>query len=188
MITFSQLAQGDSIHVLEVTGTFKKSTNYCKGRVSDVSVIYEEQLAPQAYQIPNPIKKKLVDITISCEGEQKKLSVEEGKTIITDSTIGLTVATNKQQIVDMIKRQYSDYKAKKEAIARYDDEMNKCEAILKQLDYDNKEEQPDDPKIKELQDQVNELKGIMKQASNMVPPQMKQMLPQNMQNAMNEAS
>lgn len=42
--------------------------------------------------------------------------------------------------------------------------------------------------IKELQEQVAELKGLIKQASNMVPPQMKQMLPQNMQKAMNEAS
>lgn len=33
-----------------------------------------------------------------------------------------------------------------------------------------------------------ELKGLIKQAGNMVPPQMKQMLPQNMQKAMNEAS
>ena len=46
----------------------------------------------------------------------------------------------------------------------------------------------EDPKIKELQDQVEELKGLIKQASNMVPPQMKQMLPQNIQKAMNEAS
>lgn len=46
----------------------------------------------------------------------------------------------------------------------------------------------EDPRIKELQEQVAELKGLIKQASNMVPPQMKQMLPQNMQKAMNEAS
>lgn len=32
------------------------------------------------------------------------------------------------------------------------------------------------------------IKRIIKQAGNMVPPQMKQMLPQNMQKAMNEAS
>lgn len=39
---------------------------------------------------------------------------------------------------------------------------------------------------KELQDEVNELKNIIKQASSMVPPPMKQMLPQNMQNVMKE--
>lgn len=42
------------------------------------------------------------------------------------------------------------------------------------------------PRIKELQDEVNELKNIIKQASSMVPPPMKQMLPQNMQNVMKE--
>lgn len=44
----------------------------------------------------------------------------------------------------------------------------------------------EDPRIKELQDEVNELKNIIKQASSMVPPPMKQMLPQNMQNVMKE--
>lgn len=66
--------------------------------------------------------------------------------------------------------------------------MNKCDAILKQLDYQEENSKQEDPRIKELQEQVAELKGLIKQAGNMVPPQMKQMLPQNMQKAMNEAS
>lgn len=70
----------------------------------------------------------------------------------------------------------------------YIEEMNKCDAILKQLDYQEENLKQEDPRIKELQEQVAELKGLIKQASNMVPPQMKQMLPQNMQKAMNEAS
>lgn len=105
-----------------------------------------------------------------------------------DGTRGLTVATDKQQIINMVKANYDECKAKKEAMAKYDEEMNKCENILKQLDYNDKEPEKEDPKIKELQDQVEELKGLIKQASNMVPPQMKQMLPQNIQKAMNEAS
>jgi uncharacterized protein YcfL len=70
----------------------------------------------------------LVDIVISCGGEQKKLTVEEGKSLINDTQLGLTVATDKQHIV---KSSYNEYKAKKEAVARYDEEMTKCEAILK---------------------------------------------------------
>ena len=70
----------------------------------------------------------------------------------------------------------------------YEEEMNKCDAILKQLDYQEENLKQEDPRIKELQEQVAELKGLIKQAGNMVPPQMKQMLPQNMQKAMNEAS
>lgn len=100
----------------------------------------------------------------------------------------MCVATDKQHIVNMVKSSYNEYKAKKEAVARYDEEMTKCEAILKQLDYTEKEPEKEDPRIQELQDQVRELKDLIKQASNMVPPQMKQMLPQNMQKAMNEAS
>ncbi len=188
MNTFAQLNIGEPIHVLEVVGTFKKSTAYYKGIVTSVSKIYEEQLPPQQFPMPNQTRKRLVDIVISCDGESKKLSVEENKTIVTDLQIGLTVATDKQQIVNMVKANYDEYKAKKEAMAKYDEEMNKCENILKQLDYNDKEPEKEDPKIKELQDQVEELKSLIKQASNMVPPQMKQMLPQNIQKAMNEAS
>lgn len=186
MITFSQLNIGDKIHVLEITGTFKKTTNYCEGYISSVSTPYEEQLPAQQFSLPNPIKRKLVDVTITCDGEQKKLTVEDGKAIITDSSIGLTVATEKQSIIDMIKRSYDDYKAKREAVTKYDEEMIKCEAILKQLGYG--EEPGEDPKIKELQEQVNELKSIIKQAGNMIPPVMRTSLPQNMQNAIDEAN
>lgn len=109
-------------------------------------------------------------------------------TTVTDGAVGLTIATDKQQIITMVKNNYNEYKAKKEALAKYEEEMNKCDAILKQLDYQEENLKQEDPRIKELQEQVAELKGLIKQAGNMVPPQMKQMLPQNMQKAMNEAS
>lgn len=108
--------------------------------------------------------------------------------IVTDNSIGLTVATDKQQIINMVKATYDEYKAKKEAMVKYDEEMVKCEGILKQLDFEDKEPEKEDPRIQELQNEVKELKDLIKQASSMVPPQMKQMLPQNMRNAMNEAS
>ena len=188
MNTFSQLNVGEPIHVLEVVGTFKKSTTYYKGIVTNVSKVYEEQLPPQQFPMPNQTRKKLVDIVISCDGESKKLSVEENKTIVTDNSIGLTVATDKQQIINMVKATYDEYKAKKEAMVKYDEEMVKCEGILKQLDFEDKEPEKEDPRIQELQNEVKELKDLIKQASSMVPPQMKQMLPQNMRNAMNDAS
>lgn len=154
----------------------------------NVSKVYDELLPPQQFPLPNQNRKKLVDITIGCDGEQKKLSVEENKSIVTDGAVGLTIATDKQQIITMVKNNYNEYKAKKEALVKYEEEMNKCDAILKQLDYQEENLKQEDPRIKELQEQVAELKGLIKQASNMVPPQMKQMLPQNMQKAMNEAS
>lgn len=60
------------------------------------------------------------------------------------------------------------------------------EAELEKLDIPKEPTNTEDPRIKELQDEVNELKNIIKQASSMVPPPMKQMLPQNMQNVMKE--
>lgn len=165
-----------------------RSSYYYKGTVMNVSKVYDELLPPQQFPLPNQNRKKLVDITIGCDGEQKKLSVEENKSIVTDGAVGLTIATDKQQIITMVKNNYNEYKAKKEALAKYEEEMNKCDAILKQLDYQEENLKQEDPRIKELQEQVAELKGLIKQAGNMVPPQMKQMLPQNIQKAMNEAS
>lgn len=64
--------------------------------------------------------------------------------------------------------------------------MKRCQDLLDKLDI--KPEEKEDPRIKELQNEVSELKNIIKQASQMVSAPMKQMLPQDMQNAMNEAS
>jgi len=48
-------------------------------------------------------RRKLVDVFISCNGESKKLSVPAERSIINDTSIGLTVATNKEEIANMVR-------------------------------------------------------------------------------------
>lgn len=119
-------------------------------------------------------------------GESRKFTIPENKSVITDTNLGLTISTDKQEIVNILRNQYNTYKARKESIAKCDEEMSKCQALLEKLDIPKETTNTEDPRIKELQDEVNELKNIIKQASSMVPPPMKQMLPQNMQNVMKE--
>lgn len=183
---FNQLNIGDKVYIIEVIGTFKKTTEYNEGQVTQVSNVYEEPLPPGQFPMPNQQRKKLVDITIQCNGESKKFTIPENKSTITDSTLGLTISTNKQEIINIVRSQYDTYKQRKEAIAKCDEEMSKCQALLEKLDIPKEPTNTEDPRIKELQDEVNELKNIIKQASSMVPPPMKQMLPQNMQNVMKE--
>lgn len=177
--TFEHLQANDPIHILEITGTFRKSTVYNLGSVVSVSAVYDEPLPPQQYPMPNQPKKKLIDITISCDGEQKKLSVSPDRSIITDSTIGLTVATDKQQIVNMVKTSYNECKAKKEALAKYDEEMNRCENILKQLEVDKSElDKPisvdNSRELTNMKKELDELKSMYNQALN--NPMVKQFL------------
>lgn len=70
----------------------------------------------------------------SCNGESKKLSVPAERSIINDTSIGLTVATNKEEIANMVRQNYNEFKAKKEAASKYDEEMEKCKDILDQLE------------------------------------------------------
>lgn len=79
-------------------------------------------------------RRKLVDVFISCNGESKKLSVPAERSIINDTSIGLTVATNKEEIANMVRQNYNEFKAKKEAASKYDEEMEKCKDILDQLE------------------------------------------------------
>lgn len=129
---------------------------------------------------------------ISCDTKLSSCEVinaitsPENKSVITDTNLGLTISTDKQEIVNILRNQYNTYKARKESIAKCDEEMSKCQALLEKLDIPKEPTNTEDPRIKELQDEVNELKNIIKQASSMVPPPMKQMLPQNMQNVMKE--
>lgn len=56
------------------------------------------------------------------------------RSIINDTSIGLTIATNKEEIANMVRQNYNEFKAKKEAASKYDEEMEKCKDILDQLE------------------------------------------------------
>lgn len=150
-----------------------------------LSNVYEEPLPPGQFPMPNQQRKKLVDITIQCNGESKKFTIPENKSTITDSTLGLTISTNKQEIINIVRSQYDTYKQRKEAIAKCDEEMAKCQQLLDKLEIHN-EPTNENSKIVELQNEINELKNIIRKANQMVPPPMKDMLPQDMKDAMNK--
>ena len=172
-MTFSQLITGTTIHVLEITGTFKRNTTYSLGTVVSVSKPYEEPLAPGQFPIPGQTRRKLVDLVISCDGEQKKLSVSEDKTIMTDASIGLTLATDKSQIVDLVMQSYNACKIKKESILKYDEEMRRCEDILKTLNTTTQDMTTNVAKdFKEFDDlkaEVRELKSLLQNMSSIRP-------------------
>lgn len=182
---FNQLSIGDKVYIIEVVGTFKKTTEYNEGSVTQVSAVYDEPLPPGQFPIPNQPRKKVVDVTIQCNGETKKFTIPENKSVITDSVLGLTISTDKQEIINIVRNQYDTYKQRKEAIAKCDEEMAKCQALLDKLGIDNKPAKEND-EIIALQKEVNELKNIIRKANQMVPPPMKEMLPQDMKNAMDK--
>jgi len=83
---------------LENTGTFRKITTYNIGTVVSVTTPYDDNSMNNQY-LSQMLKTKLVDINISCEGVQKKITVGASKTTITDNTIGLTISTSKDDLV-----------------------------------------------------------------------------------------
>lgn len=132
---FKDLQIGDSVHILENAGTFRKITTYNIGQVINITIPYDDNTLGNQY-ISQMLKKKLVDITISCEGVQKKLTVGADKSFITDTTIGLTVATDKQQLITLVETQFKDYEQRIKSIQVYKEELDKCKNILKQLKDD----------------------------------------------------
>ena len=50
---FNQLNIGDKVYIIEVVGTFKKTTEYNEGSVTQVSSIYDEPLPPGQFPMPN---------------------------------------------------------------------------------------------------------------------------------------
>lgn len=179
------------LFILHVTSTPasaatpKKTTEYNEGSVTQVSAVYDEPLPPGQFPMPNQPRKRIVDITIQCNGETKKFTIPENKSVITDSALGLTISTDKQEIINIVRNQYDTYKQRKEAIAKCDEEMAKCQALLDKLGINDKPAKEND-EIIALQKEVNELKNIIRKANQMVPPPMKEMLPQDMKNAMDK--
>ena len=171
-MTFSQLTSGTKIHVLEITGTFKKNTTYSLGTVISVSKPYDEPLSPTQYQMPMQNRRKLVDLLISCDGEQKKLSVSEDKTIMTDSTIGLTIATDKTEIVNMVTRSLNEYKIKRNNLSKIDEEISRCESILNLLNTNSDittNVTKDFREFDDLKAEVKELKQLLQNVSVVRP-------------------
>ena len=141
-------------------------------KVVSVSKPYDEPLPPGQFPMPMQNRRKLVDLVISCDGEQKKLSVSEDKTMMTDSTIGLTIATDKTQIVDMVKQSYNDCKVKKESVLKYDEEMRRCEDILKLLNTTpdiTTNVTKDFKELDELKAEVKELKQLLQNVTTVRP-------------------
>lgn len=171
-MTFSQLTSGTKIHVLEITGTFRKNTTYSLGTVVSVSKPYDEPIPPTQFTMPMQNRRKLVDLIIVCDGEQKKLSVSEDKTIMTDSSIGLTIATDKSQIVNMVNQSLEDCKIKKQSLNRIDEEIHRCEDILKLLNINSDlttNVTKDFRELDELKAEVKELKQLLQNVSAVRP-------------------
>ncbi len=131
-MNFKDLKIGDSVYILENAGTFRKITTYNIGTVLSISSPYDDNSLGNQY-LSTMLKKKLVDITITCDGIQKKLTVGADKSTITDSTIGLTVSTNKNDLINQITAQCKEYESKIASVEIYRIEVEKCKNILSQL-------------------------------------------------------
>lgn len=127
---------------------------------------------PTQFPMPMQNRRKLVDLVISCDGEQRKLSVSEDKTMMTDSSIGLTIATEKSQIVNMVRQSLDDCRIKKESLSKIDEEMRRCEDILKILNVNSDITTNVTKDFKELDDlkaEVKELKQLLQNVSAVRP-------------------
>lgn len=136
------------------------------------SVPYDEPMPPTQFPMPMQNRRKLVDLVISCDGEQRKLSVSEDKTMMTDSSIGLTIATEKSQIVNMVRQSLEDCRVKKESLSKIDEEMRRCEDILKILNVNSDittNVTKDFKELDELRAEVKELKQLLQNISTVRP-------------------
>lgn len=132
----------------------------------------DEPMPPTQFPMPMQNRRKLVDLVISCDGEQRKLSVSEDKTMMTDSNIGLTIATEKSQIVNMVKQSLEDCRIKKESLSKIDEEMRRCEDILKILNVNSDittNVTKDFKELDELRAEVKELKQLLQNISTVRP-------------------
>ena len=126
---FKDLKVGDSVFILENAGTFRKVNTYNVGTITQVGQPYDDMSNVNPY-MSQTNRKKLIDITITCEGVQKKLTVGADRTTITDNVIGLTVSTDKQELVTQVSNQCKEYEQKIKAIESYKVELRKCHELL----------------------------------------------------------
>lgn len=132
----------------------------------------EREMRDRGLRMPMQNRRKLVDLVISCDGEQRKLSVSEDKTMMTDSNIGLTIATEKSQIINMVRQSLEDCRIKRESLSKIDEEMRRCEDILKILNVNSDittNVTKDFKELDELRAEVKELKQLLQNISTVRP-------------------
>lgn len=128
-MVFRDLKIGDNVFILENAGTFRKINTYNVGTITQIGQPYDDMTNTNPY-MSQQMRKKLIDITITCEGVQKKLTVGADKTTITDNIIGLTISTDKQELVTQVTNQCREYEQKIKAIESYKEELRKCHELL----------------------------------------------------------
>ena len=133
---FKDLKIGDSVYILENVGTFRKVTSFNIGTIVNISQPYDEVNNSNPYLNPS-LKNKLIDITVTCEGTQKKLTVGANKSNITDNSIGLTISTSNEELISQIKQQCKEWEGKIAQIENYQRELDKCKQVLNQLKGEN---------------------------------------------------
>lgn len=88
------------------------------------------------------------------------------------NTFGLTIATEKSQIVNMVRQSLEDCRIKKESLSKIDEEMRRCEDILKILNINSDITTNVTKDFKELDDlkaEVKELKQLLQNVSAVRP-------------------
>lgn len=133
---FKDLKIGDSVYILENVGTFRKVTSFNIGTIVNISQPYDEVNNSNPY-LNQLLKNKLIDITVTCEGTQKKLTVGANKSNITDNSIGLTISTSNEELISQIKQQCKEWEGKIAQIENYQRELDKCKQVLNQLKGEN---------------------------------------------------
>lgn len=145
-MVFKDLKIGDNVFILENAGTFRKINTYNIGTITQIGQPYDDMTNVNPY-MNSQARRKLIDITITCEGVQKKLTVGADKSTITDNVIGLTVSTDKNELVTQVNNQCKEYEQKIKAIESYRQELRKCHELLDLLS-DKPKQQFDDETIK----------------------------------------
>ena len=147
IMVFKDLKIGDNVFILENAGTFRKINTYNIGTITQIGQPYDDMTNVNPY-MNSQTRKKLIDITITCEGIQKKLTVGADKSTITDNVIGLTVSTDKNELVTQVNSQCKEYEQKIKAIESYRQELRKCHELLDLLSDKPKPQFDDDETIK----------------------------------------
>ena len=108
---FKDLKIGDSVYILENVGTFRKVTSFNVGTIVNISQPYDDINNNNPY-LNQLLKNKLIDITVTCEGTQKKLTVGANKSNITDNSLGLTISTSNEELINQINQQCKEWEGK----------------------------------------------------------------------------
>lgn len=145
---FKDLKKGYQVHTLDTTNT----PEYALGNVINVSEPRFQQIQPGQFQ---QLQDRVLDLTLEIGGKSLTYVVPENQNVAMAN--GITLSCEVEPIMNQLNAMRRNSEDVVNSVDKHRETMEKCNAILEEINPSFKQTREQDRKIKGLEDKVDKI-------------------------------